>query len=667
MLGNGKNVSLNITQTLIGIILDDPDMRAVFERSLGEAQAFPGPADRPYKSGTGMSRLSIIQEKITSLFQAMLGKNEPDLAEVANKVASLHADAKVNNAMVLKAGFALEDALKDKGLDIPPEFYKRLRSFMLRMVEFYDQRRTQAEELAELKERYYRATFEASQSGMAVVDAKGPFCGVNDRAAQLLGYSKDEVLDPGFSWTNLLSEEGLKGAKGRIEELIKTGKPQRAENVLIGKNGREIPVIISCAKLPRQPGFEMDRLIVDILDVTELKIQQDYVNNLLKLIPIGMFTFDLETAQTFSANPLLLELLGYKEEGFLQKTLFELLPEELHGQAKACIQKALETGEKSWVRWPMLKKDGTHLPVMISCGKVYDPCVKKDTMAVFVVDVSESERAKAEMEAERSYWRTIFDCAGEAMAVFDLSGRIFDMNESLSQQSGYSRDEALAEDFSWFANLTAPEDREKMQTQLALLRNLEPGSFVGNIPRKFLSKNGVKIYTTCSAARLPEPFHGRYVMGMMDITKLKEAQKKLQELVEAQQQTIKDLSTPLIPIWSKVLMAPLLGSFDSMRMHDLSERLLEYVASQKPKAVLLDLTGLAHVDTQVISEIVRLIASLRLLGSRAILVGIKPHVAQSLVRLGASLEGIPTHATLEQGLRGLIGDHQGKGQRVAEN
>jgi rsbT co-antagonist protein RsbR len=135
-----------------------------------------------------------------------------------------------------------------------------------------------------------------------------------------------------------------------------------------------------------------------------------------------------------------------------------------------------------------------------------------------------------------------------------------------------------------------------------------------------------------------------------------EATAKLEELVEAQQQTIKELSTPIIPVWTKVLMAPLLGSFDSMRMHDLSERLLEYVASQKPKAVLLDLTGLAHVDTQVISEIVRLIASLRLLGSRAILVGIKPHVAQSLVRLGASLEGVPTHATLELGLKGVIGD-----------
>jgi len=141
-----------------------------------------------------------------------------------------------------------------------------------------------------------------------------------------------------------------------------------------------------------------------------------------------------------------------------------------------------------------------------------------------------------------------------------------------------------------------------------------------------------------------------------DITEIKYAQAKLEELVEAQQQTIKDLSTPIIPVWTKVLMAPLLGSFDSMRMHDLSERLLEEVASMKPRAVLLDLSGLAHVDTQVVSEVLRLITSVKLLGSKTFLSGIGPVVAQSLVRIGATLDGVPTYATLEQALRNVVGE-----------
>lgn len=135
---------------------------------------------------------------------------------------------------------------------------------------------------------------------------------------------------------------------------------------------------------------------------------------------------------------------------------------------------------------------------------------------------------------------------------------------------------------------------------------------------------------------------------------LEETRTKLQEVVEAQQQTIKELQTPIIPVWRGVLMAPLMGSFDSMRMHELQEGLLETISSYKPRFVLLDLSGLAHVDTNIVGELVKLIGAIRLLGTEAMLVGIKPNVAQQLTRIGARLEGIPTFATLEQGLRAAL-------------
>jgi rsbT co-antagonist protein RsbR len=90
-------------------------------------------------------------------------------------------------------------------------------------------------------------------------------------------------------------------------------------------------------------------------------------------------------------------------------------------------------------------------------------------------------------------------------------------------------------------------------------------------------------------------------------------------------------------------------------MQRLFENLLQATAEQKPRAVLLDLSGVAFVDTQVISEIVRLIDALRLLGTITLLVGIQPRVAQGLVRLGVDLKGTPSHATLAQGLKAVLG------------
>lgn len=87
------------------------------------------------------------------------------------------------------------------------------------------------------------------------------------------------------------------------------------------------------------------------------------------------------------------------------------------------------------------------------------------------------------------------------------------------------------------------------------------------------------------------------------------------------------------------------------RAHELNEALLNAVAAQKPSRILIDLSGLAHV----VGEVVKLIRAVRILGTKAILVGIKPHLAQSLVLLGAGLEGVPTYATLEQGLKAAIG------------
>lgn len=137
---------------------------------------------------------------------------------------------------------------------------------------------------------------------------------------------------------------------------------------------------------------------------------------------------------------------------------------------------------------------------------------------------------------------------------------------------------------------------------------------------------------------------------------LEETKIMLQEVVEGQKQTIKELQTPIIPVWRGALMAPLMGTFDSMRMHDLGEGLLGVISSQKPRFVLLDLSGLAHVDTNIVGELVNLIGAMKLLGTEAMLVGIKPTAAQQLVSIGARLEGIPTFSTLELGLRTALRD-----------
>lgn len=264
-----------------------------------------------------------------------------------------------------------------------------------------------------------------------------------------------------------------------------------------------------------------------------------------------------------------------------------------------------------------------------------------------------SLRDISDLKEAELYFKEVFEAAQEGMAIVDIEGRVHEANPALYRMFGYTPDEVLASGFTR-NRFTPPEeiprDIERIQE---LLSTGKPQRY----EKHFLRKDGTKMPVIIAFSKLTRGRGwdtDRLIHTITDLSELKKTQAKLQELIEAQQHTINELQTPAIQVWKGTLLAPLLGTYDSQRMQDLTETVLNAVSNQKSSAVLLDLTGLSWVDTQIISQIVGLIRALRLLGSKAILVGIGPQAAQSLVRLGASLENVPTYATLEQGLRSVI-------------
>ncbi|HJK89297.1 MAG: anti-anti-sigma factor [Sandaracinus sp.] len=93
-------------------------------------------------------------------------------------------------------------------------------------------------------------------------------------------------------------------------------------------------------------------------------------------------------------------------------------------------------------------------------------------------------------------------------------------------------------------------------------------------------------------------------------------------------------------------------------LHDqLAERLAgdvaDAVAKHDPKGVLIDISGVEVVDT-FIGRVLGHIAQLaRLMGSRVVLVGMRPAVAITLVELGMDLPGIETALNVDRGFRAL--------------
>ncbi|MBO9319701.1 MAG: PAS-domain containing protein, partial [Chloroflexus sp.] len=143
----------------------------------------------------------------------------------------------------------------------------------------------------------------------------------------------------------------------------------------------------------------------------------------------------------------------------------------------------------------------------------------------------------------------------------------------------------------------------------------------------------------------------------IDITELKKAEELRrqlavrEEIIAAQAALLAELSTPLLEVESRVLLAPMVGAFDSSRAATLIESLLQKVQQRQARLVVLDVTGVPVIDTQVAHAILQCAVSLRLLGAQLIITGIRPDVAQTLVALGVDLSTIITRADLRDGIQ----------------
>jgi anti-anti-sigma regulatory factor/HAMP domain-containing protein len=128
----------------------------------------------------------------------------------------------------------------------------------------------------------------------------------------------------------------------------------------------------------------------------------------------------------------------------------------------------------------------------------------------------------------------------------------------------------------------------------------------------------------------------------------------LRESISARQtleQAIRELSSPVLPVLEGVLVMPLIGVIDSTRATLLVTALLSAIEQHHAMIVLMDVTGVPLVDTQVARVLLQAADAARLLGAEPILVGIRPELAQTIVGLGLDLSGLKTQADLQSGIR----------------
>jgi rsbT co-antagonist protein RsbR len=122
------------------------------------------------------------------------------------------------------------------------------------------------------------------------------------------------------------------------------------------------------------------------------------------------------------------------------------------------------------------------------------------------------------------------------------------------------------------------------------------------------------------------------------------------ETIGRHQAAIRELSTPVIKVFDRVLLLPLIGAVDSLRAYQVMESVLTRVVDEQAKVIILDIAGVPVVDTKVADNLVKTTGAVRLLGAQTILTGISAQVARTIVQLGVDISTMHTLSSLAEGI-----------------
>lgn len=123
-----------------------------------------------------------------------------------------------------------------------------------------------------------------------------------------------------------------------------------------------------------------------------------------------------------------------------------------------------------------------------------------------------------------------------------------------------------------------------------------------------------------------------------------------ERIIREQQEAIRELSTPVLQVRERFLILPIIGLIDPQRARQLTEQLLQAIRANRAKVVVIDITGVAAMDSTVANHLVLTVEASRLLGATVIVSGLSPEISQTLVNLGVGLGKMYTVGDLQGGI-----------------
>lgn len=237
-------------------------------------------------------------------------------------------------------------------------------------------------------------------------------------------------------------------------------------------------------------------------------------------------------------------------------------------------------------------------------------------------------------------------------------GTIVRVNRTFLTWTGYAADELLAG--KRFRELLTVAGAMFYETHCAPLLRLQ--GFVSEIAVDVVCRDGRSMPVLLSAVSKKDAAGAPRLLRSVvfhaptrreyerELRLAREQAEETAEQLRVQAELLAVHSALLIPVQDDLRVMPILGAIDPTRGRQILRALLDLDAAAGVRSVILDLTGVPELDAAAAGTLRRAAAALRLRGVRAIVTGLRPAVATTLVALGIELTGIAVCGTLQDGI-----------------
>ena len=231
-----------------------------------------------------------------------------------------------------------------------------------------------------------------------------------------------------------------------------------------------------------------------------------------------------------------------------------------------------------------------------------------------------------------------------AIVKFDLTGHIATWPNAGQSLTGYATEEVLGQPVGM---LYTEED----QANGVPLRELQTARDAGRVAFEGwrVRKDGDRFWA--SATMAPIRTNSGQLTGFVTVTR-DFTQRREQEIrLQRQRDEILELSTPVLQVWDRVLVLPIIGTLDSKRATRLTEGVLDKLAETQNEVIILEVSGVPVIDTSVGRHLLQTVQAAQLMGTVSILSGVRAEVAQAMVNLGVDLGRLRSRTTLRDALQ----------------